>query len=436
MPRLAPSLLHHARRKDPLLPILLRECRDRRSAENELRWLTEHAFSLQAPLRARIEDLRRSDAASAPGWRTTLRELVRRRARGEPLQYVLGTQPFGELEILCQRGVLIPRPETETYTTTLAGLVRELRRDATAARTQKLRILDLCTGTGCISLLLHSLLRPPNTEEIGAKAGTDNSPPNLDIQILGVDISETALRLAKKNLQHNVRHGVLHSTAKDDISFMQANVLDRSIKIMANQGVSPDSEHETLDVDLGVRLPSVWQRLQCEDLGNGWDILIANPPYISPRLFAPGGTTTRSVRRWEPQLALVPGPSKSSNSQNVRQTEREDQPERGDEFYPSLLELARSVDAKAVVLEIGDNEQAVRVREMATRYFAGDSDIVVEVWSDDGAVDSGAVDCGGRIPRSECRAVVLWRCSWAKWRLSTMGDQKQRKEAPRKCCTT
>src|SRR2546421_5322789 len=191
MPRLAPSLLHYAGRKSPLLPILLRECRDTQSAENELRWLTEHALARQSSPRARAEILQRSDVASTPGWRTTLRKLVRRRARGEPLQYILGTQPFGDLEILCQKGVLIPRLETEAYTAELAGLVRDLGRAGPETKTQKLRILDVCTGTGCISLLLHSLLRPPNTESGSPKGGLNESFLEAGVDILGIDISTT-----------------------------------------------------------------------------------------------------------------------------------------------------------------------------------------------------------------------------------------------------
>ena len=427
MPRLAPSLLHHARRKNPLLPILLRECRDTRSAENELRWLTEHAFALQSSSHARKENIRRSEVAFAPGWRTVLHELVRRRARGEPLQYILGTQPFGDLEILCQRGVLIPRPETEAYTAKLAGLVKELKREETAARRQKLRILDLCTGTGCISLLLHTHLRPRNTKEPIAKDGLSHSYMDLDLDILGVDISKTALRLAENNLLHNLEHGNLYSTAVRDISFVRANVLNEPMRTTAGRRYSPaDPEHEVSDADLGVKVPSTSQILQGEDLGKDWDILIANPPYISPRHFAPGGTTTRSVRRWEPQLALVPRPLEPSISPNVKRSEHSGHLERGDEFYPALLELARSVDAKAVVLEVGDNEQAHRVRQMAIQFFTGESDIAVEVWRDDGAVDTAASDRVCSMPASECRAVVVWRSSWAKWRTRTMGAQKHR----------
>src|SRR4051812_30538830 len=96
MPRLAPSLVQRARRISPLAAVLLPACRDLPSALNELRWIREHVSS------GRTE----TDPSNAEQrlWR-----LCRRRGRGEPLQYVLGTQPFGDLDIKCRKGVLIPR---------------------------------------------------------------------------------------------------------------------------------------------------------------------------------------------------------------------------------------------------------------------------------------------------------------------------------------
>jgi hypothetical protein len=96
MPRIPPTLLHHARCLDRLLPSLLPVCRDLSSAQNELRWLGEHA----------------AEVASKQGLgkeKSLLLGYVNRRARGEPLQYILGTEFFGELEIKCKPGVLIPR---------------------------------------------------------------------------------------------------------------------------------------------------------------------------------------------------------------------------------------------------------------------------------------------------------------------------------------
>jgi HemK-like putative methylase len=418
MPRVAPSLLHHARRKHPLLPILLRECRDTRSAQNELRWLIEHAIALQSSPPNRTQRKILTNISSTPGWRTTLRKLVRRRAKGEPLQYILGTQPFGDLDILCERGVLIPRSETEIYTVQFAELVRQNAR----AERQKLRILDLCTGTGCISLLLHSLLRPPNVKQMGLK-GRPADRLNAGLEILGVDISETALQLARTNLLHNLRQTNLHPSAEQDISFAQADVL---LKVAGNSTVKRDSalmaKNDIIDTELDTTAPSIREVLQRNGPENGWDVLIANPPYISPRQFSPGGATTRSVRRWEPKLALVPRLLKSCTPHIPIQPEHQHQCQptqvnRGDEFYPPLLELARSVNAKAVVLEVGDNEQALRVRHMAAQCFVGEPDMVAEVWRDDGTVDTGTSDNDRNDPWSECRAVVVWRSSWATWRM-------------------
>lgn len=98
MPRIPTSTLIKAYQETPLLPLLLQECRTLSSARNELRWLRE---------RARRDS--QSQRLESPGWRTRLRSMCRQRSRGVPLQYILGDQPFGDLEIICQRGVLIPR---------------------------------------------------------------------------------------------------------------------------------------------------------------------------------------------------------------------------------------------------------------------------------------------------------------------------------------
>lgn len=93
MPRIPYSVIWRACREDSLLPILLKECRTIDSARNELRWLREAVHS-QSPSKT---------------GRSRLKAMCQLRSRGYPLQYILGNQPFGELEILCRKGVLIPR---------------------------------------------------------------------------------------------------------------------------------------------------------------------------------------------------------------------------------------------------------------------------------------------------------------------------------------
>jgi methylase of polypeptide subunit release factors len=94
MPRLPYPLILAAARRHRCLPLLLQECRDLDSARNELRWLQEHVEST-VPDRSFREHV--------------LQRFCLERSRGKPLQYILGSQPFGELEILCKPGVLIPR---------------------------------------------------------------------------------------------------------------------------------------------------------------------------------------------------------------------------------------------------------------------------------------------------------------------------------------
>lgn len=75
--------------------------------------------------------------------------LVARHAAGEPLAYITGFQPFCNLEISVTPDVLIPRPETEELVDWAAHFFNPAA---------PLKILDLCTGSGCIALALAAQL--------------------------------------------------------------------------------------------------------------------------------------------------------------------------------------------------------------------------------------------------------------------------------------
>jgi release factor glutamine methyltransferase len=102
---------------------------------------------------------------------------LERRARHEPLQYIIGTQEFWGLEFTVSPDVLIPRPETELIVETAINIIR--------AKGTEALIVDLCTGSGCIAVSL--------AKELG------------DARIFAVDTSGQALAIARKNSQ---RHGV------------------------------------------------------------------------------------------------------------------------------------------------------------------------------------------------------------------------------------
>lgn len=105
-----------------------------------------------------------------------LRERILRRARREPVQYIVGDTDFRTLTLKCDSRALIPRPETEELLDFVLEKLNALRPAGTPAR-----VLDLGTGTGAIALSVAA--ERPNT------------------QVVAVDKFADALALARENLE-------------------------------------------------------------------------------------------------------------------------------------------------------------------------------------------------------------------------------------------
>lgn len=129
----------------------------------------------------RCERLRlftRHDEAPAEEVLARFRESVRQAAAGKPIAYLTGTKDFFSLAFDVTPDVLIPRPETEILVERTIDWVR--KRCGGAAR-----ILDLCTGSGCIAVALARHL--PNST------------------IVASDVSAAALAVARRNaVKHEV----------------------------------------------------------------------------------------------------------------------------------------------------------------------------------------------------------------------------------------
>lgn len=116
--------------------------------------------------------------------------LVARHANGEPLAYITGFQPFCNLEISVTPDVLIPRPETEELVDWAAHFFNPAA---------PLKILDLCTGSGCIALALAAQL------------------PHACVT--AVDISPRALQVA--------RHNAERLKLQEKITFIESNLWEK-----------------------------------------------------------------------------------------------------------------------------------------------------------------------------------------------------------------
>lgn len=172
-------------------------------------------------------------------------------------------------------------------------------------------------------------------------------------------------------MEHNVHLGLLTKRARSEIRFVKGNVLDMNLDSASLGDIFDREEHNghCQDQEGKNNTPKTTTN------GSSWDVLICNPPYISPDQFG-NGTTARSVRFFEPKLALVPPTAVSDGERKMPGTSQkiymtsEVNSETGfdahaDTFYPRLISLSSLLNAKLSVFECGDSQQAQRVAELA-----------------------------------------------------------------------
>jgi release factor glutamine methyltransferase len=110
-------------------------------------WLLSAATGL-----SRVELYAYHDRPLTDDERARLRESVKLRSEGTPLQYVTGEMPFRHIVVHVEEGVFIPRPETEMLVdAVLEALRADPERDIEEG---ELRVIDLCVGSGCVSCAL------------------------------------------------------------------------------------------------------------------------------------------------------------------------------------------------------------------------------------------------------------------------------------------
>ena len=188
--------------------------------------------------------------------RAAFRELVRRRAEGTPVAYLVGRREFYSLSFRVTPDVLIPRPETELLVVAVLDLAKEgsgFRVQGPESANQQLS-----------SSNPQSLIPSPSIADVGAGSGiiavclAKNLPAS---RVTAIDISPAALAIARKNAK---QHGVV-----DRIEFVESDLF---------AAVTPDRQ---------------------------FDFVVSNPPYVSAAEFE---KLAADVRKYEPRTALLAGP--------------------------------------------------------------------------------------------------------------------------------
>ncbi|KAG0040654.1 hypothetical protein BGZ82_000075 [Podila clonocystis] len=244
-------------------------------ASQELKWLMQHARQVahiqEQQLKAKAASSfspniiagQRGRGTLSPQEIELLQGYVDQRVKTrKPLQYILGTQPFMDLEILTRPPTLIPRWETEEWTAKLAATLKsEPSLFASGNLCSRFKVLDICSGSGCIPLGLASSLPP------------------FSSHLFGVDIHPKAVQLATDNEAKN--RDLLNG---NKVEFHQADLL-------APQAV---------DTFLS------WTREKASSSGalgtSGYNLVISNPPYIAHEEY---DTLEPEVSQWEDPKALL-----------------------------------------------------------------------------------------------------------------------------------
>ena len=103
------------------------------------------------------------------------RALIKKRAEKTPLQYITGHQEFMGLDFKVNKNVLIPRQDTELLVETAVAYINEVKKP--------LKVLDMCTGSGCIAISVDKMCQ--------------------NAEVTAVDIYDNALEVARENNRIN-----------------------------------------------------------------------------------------------------------------------------------------------------------------------------------------------------------------------------------------
>jgi release factor glutamine methyltransferase len=221
----------------------------------------------------------------------TLRALVARAAKHEPVQFLVGRWPFFGRDFTVAPCTLIPRPCTET-------LVERALEWYRARGGGSVRAIDLCTGTGCIAvsiaLGLRAIARPsgagcrpiravdPAAEPV---ARNDRAEGAVDARAQDAALPGTASPAADAGAG---------ARAASEISVIATDVVAEAVELARGNA-------RRLGASIDLRVGDLWSAARD---GERFDLVVSNPPYVTDAEYA---ELDRNVRDYEPASALRGG---------------------------------------------------------------------------------------------------------------------------------
>ena len=235
------------------------------------------------------------DRVASASELSVLRDLVARAGRHEPVQYLVGSWPFFGRAFEVAPCTLIPRPATE-------GLVELALAEITSRGIHRpWRVLDMCSGSGCIGVSIASSLSALRAGRVSDRARA-NEPvqatvgqPEEELPVIDLDHQPVAVQPQPPKIESPSSHtpgevGTMAVVATDIIK-EAVELTERNARL---NGVP-----ELLDCRCG----SLFEPLGEDELG-GFDLICTNPPYVTDAEY---GELDRNVLDYEPAVALQGG---------------------------------------------------------------------------------------------------------------------------------
>jgi release factor glutamine methyltransferase len=298
------------------------------------------------------------DRAARASELSVLRDLVARAGRHEPVQYLVGSWPFFGRQFEVAPCTLIPRPATE-------GLVElALAEIVDRGIHRPWRILDMCSGSGCIGVSIASSLaalragrvsdRAQATEMVPTSVGqTDDELPVFDLDQRPVALKDQPPQSGPTSMETPKELGPFGVVATDIIK-EAVELTERNARL---NGVSELLEY---------RCGSLYDPLREEELG-GFDLICTNPPYVSDAEYE---ELDRNVLEYEPSVALRGGVDGLALIRPIiEQAPRWLAPgglllvEIGDSIHEKVLQMAESVENLSAARILKDHEGFFRILE-------------------------------------------------------------------------